>query len=107
MLVFVAFVEDFNDSEITRTVSQLVLGAQSDYEVLLDSLGHALFSEGFFFEDNVIGIISQADDKGAPGGNDVVQQFIFGVSGIDEIDADADVVIFITAFAMYFMEFII
>ncbi len=35
MLVFVAFVEDFNDSEITRTVSQLVFGAQSDYEAIV------------------------------------------------------------------------
>ena len=58
MLVFVAFVEDFNDSEIMRTVGLLAFGAQSDNEIFLDSFGDTLFSEGFLFEDNVIGIVS-------------------------------------------------
>jgi len=86
MLIFVAFVEDFNDSEIMRAVGLFAFGTQSDNEVFLDSLSNTLFSERFFFKDNVIGIVSQADNKGAPGGDDVVQQFIFGVSGIDEIE---------------------
>jgi hypothetical protein len=44
--------------------------------------GHGLSSA----MESLFGIVSQADDKGASDGNDVVQQFIFGVSGIDEID---------------------
>jgi len=58
MIVFIPFVEYLNDSEGMWAVILFAFAAQRDEEIFLDSCGYITLGEGFFFEDNLVGIVS-------------------------------------------------
>ena len=57
MVVFIPFVENLNDPEGMLAVILFAFAAQRDEEIFLDSCRYITLGEGFFFEDNVIGIV--------------------------------------------------
>ena len=57
MIVFIPFVENLNDAEGMWAVILFAFAAQRDEEIFLDSCRYITLGEGFFFEDNVIGIV--------------------------------------------------
>ena len=57
MIVFIPFVENLNDAEGMLAVILFAFAAQRDEEIFLDSCRHITIGEGFFFQDNVVGIV--------------------------------------------------
>ena len=73
--------EHLDDPEGMGAAIFFAVTTQGDDEVFLYPCFSVIFRQGFFFKNRVGGIISQTDNKGAPGIDDLVQEFVFCVAG--------------------------